>query len=158
MIYKALTFIAVLLLLSPSSYANEVEGLARVVDGDTLVIGKQRIRLHGIDAPEQKQLCRKKENFDWACGQAATQALKQKIASQSVKCIGKTYDRYKRLIAVCYLGKTDLNRWMVRNGLSVAYRRYSKDYITEEKYAQNQKNGIWNSEFQMPWTWRKNNK
>jgi endonuclease YncB( thermonuclease family) len=32
--------------------AMEIAGTARVVDGDTLEIGAQSIRLHGIDAPE----------------------------------------------------------------------------------------------------------
>jgi endonuclease YncB( thermonuclease family) len=30
---------------------------ARVVDGDTLVIGEQHIRLDGIDAPETDEVC-----------------------------------------------------------------------------------------------------
>jgi len=42
-----------------------VSGAARVVDGDTLVIGTQRIRLFGIDAPESRQTCRASSG-DWA--------------------------------------------------------------------------------------------
>ncbi len=38
-----------------------VEGRARVIDGDTIKIGKSRIRLHGIDAPESKQRCKDKK-------------------------------------------------------------------------------------------------
>ena len=37
--------------------AMEIAGTARVVDGDTLEIGAQSIRLHGIDAPEASQTC-----------------------------------------------------------------------------------------------------
>ena len=43
-----------LLCLSSNSFA-EVKGIPRVVDGDTIVIGEIRIRLLGIDAPEQQQ-------------------------------------------------------------------------------------------------------
>lgn len=40
------------------AHANEgVNGTAFVIDGDTIVIHGQRIRLRGIDAPESKQLC-----------------------------------------------------------------------------------------------------
>ena len=33
-----------------------IKGIAVVVDGDTLKIDNKKIRLHGIDAPEMKQL------------------------------------------------------------------------------------------------------
>ena len=36
----------------------DVAGYARVVDGDTVVIADIRVRLHGIDSPEQRQTCR----------------------------------------------------------------------------------------------------
>ncbi|MYE59472.1 MAG: thermonuclease family protein, partial [Alphaproteobacteria bacterium] len=35
--------------------AGAISGKARVVDGDTLAVAGQRIRLHGIDAPETRQ-------------------------------------------------------------------------------------------------------
>jgi len=48
-------------------------------------------------------------------------------------------DRYQRYIGVCFLENIDLNKWMVRNGHAVAYRRYSKDYIEDENYAKKTK-------------------
>ena len=36
----------------------DVTGPARVIDGDTLEVQGERIRLDGIDAPESRQLCR----------------------------------------------------------------------------------------------------
>ena len=35
-----------------------ISGVASVTDGDTLRIGSERIRLHGIDALESAQSCR----------------------------------------------------------------------------------------------------
>src|SRR5690349_7808869 len=37
---------------------STVEGIARVIDGDTLELAGERIRLWGIDAPERSQTCR----------------------------------------------------------------------------------------------------
>ncbi len=45
-------------------------GTASVIDGDTLEIHGQRIRFHGIDAPESRQLCRL-DGKPWQCGKDA---------------------------------------------------------------------------------------
>jgi len=132
----------------------DVEGKARVVDGDTIVINGDRIRLHGIDAPEQIQTCLV-ANIKWQCGFEATSALERLIADQEVYCAGKKRDRYKRLIAVCHAGTLNLNRQMVSEGWALAYRRYSDDYVSEEMNAQNLKRGIWKGKFVVPWDWRK---
>jgi endonuclease YncB( thermonuclease family) len=41
-----------------SHHFPPIQGPARVVDGDTLVINDERIRLYGVDAPEKAQVCR----------------------------------------------------------------------------------------------------
>lgn len=38
-----------------STAAEEISGRAIVIDGDTLDVGVTRVRLFGIDAPEQNQ-------------------------------------------------------------------------------------------------------
>ena len=64
-------------------------------------------------------------------------------------------DRYKRRISVCYAGLYDINAEMVKRGWAVAYIRYSKDYIDEEKFAKSNKIGMWQGKFINPWDWRK---
>ena len=128
-------------------------GQPRVVDGDTLVVSGQHIRLDGIDAPETKQVCQR--DGDWRCGLAATEALKALIGTSAVRCKGSTKDRYKRLIATCWAGSVNLNEDMVRSGWAVAYRRYSITYVPAEEEAKGNKAGLWASEFQMPWEWRR---
>lgn len=59
----------ILCLLATPALAD-VTGLARVIDGDTVEIHGQRIRLHGIDAPEGRQLCRR-DGKRWQCGKDA---------------------------------------------------------------------------------------
>ncbi len=73
---RALT-IALCLLATPA--LADVAGAASVIDGDTLEIQGQRIRLHGIDAPESRQLCRL-DGKPWHCGKDAANALAEKIA------------------------------------------------------------------------------
>lgn len=80
---------ACIILCSPFSAlaaTSVIQGPARITDGDTLVIGDQRIRLYGVDAPESKQLCKDARGNSYACGLTSKQALVDKIASQAVRC------------------------------------------------------------------------
>jgi len=137
--------------------SEEIFGLSVITDGDTIKISNNKIRLHGIDAPEKKQKCLKNEK-EYNCGVAATKALVKKISKNMVKCqIQKNKDRYNRFIGVCFVEQEDLNKWMVRNGHAVAYRRYSKDYILDEDFAKINKLGLWSGTFLKPEKWRKLN-
>ena len=51
-----------------SSIANaDLTGTALIVDGDTISISGNKIRLSGIDTPEKNQTCRK-ASVTWRCG------------------------------------------------------------------------------------------
>jgi endonuclease YncB( thermonuclease family) len=136
------------------STQETIIGIPEITDGDTIKIGRIRIRLHGIDAPEAKQTC-SNEPKEWLCGWEATNALANIIGNHWVTCTKHEIDRYGRVIAVCKVGPINLNAWMVSNGWAVAYRRYSLDYVQAEKVAKNSRAGIWRGEFTMPWEWRK---
>ena len=149
--------VIILLSLSLNVIASEISGIPNITDGDTIKILNKRIRFHGIDTPEKKQICIKNSR-EYRCGQEATNALIKKINGKLVTCkVQDKLDRYKRYIGVCFLGDVDLNKWMVRNGYAVAYRRYSKDYIEDENYAKKNKIGLWSSSFIYPEKWRKLN-
>ena len=51
--------------------------------------------------------------------------------------------------------KINLNEWLVLNGHAVAYRKYSKKYISNEINAKNEKKGVWQGKFEMPWDYRR---
>jgi endonuclease YncB( thermonuclease family) len=142
-----------------------ISGIAKVIDGDTIRINKKKIRFFGIDAPEKKQKCQKPWlsisfitfNKDYQCGVISTNKLKSKIHNKFIICKSNTKDRYNRFIAECYKDKTNINRWMVSNGYAVAYKKYSKKFVSEENLAKKDKLGLWAGTFEMPWNWRKNN-
>lgn len=140
-----------------SPQAQSLIGKAKIIDGDTIHIGKNKIRLHGIDAPEWNQPCTI-NNTVWECGEKSTLALKRLIDNQTVVCEIKNIDQYKRYIAVCFSNKINLNKEMVHNGWAIAYRYYSEDYIDEEEVAQKNKVGIWKGKFLEPYQFRKINK
>ena len=131
-----------------------VTGHARVVDGDTLEVGGERIRLHGVDAPESRQSCLA-GGRRWPCGERATRALAGRIGGGTVSCKERDRDRYGRIVAVCRHGGQDVNAWMVSQGLALAYRRYSNDYVGEEASARDARLGMWRGDFVPPWDWRR---
>jgi endonuclease YncB( thermonuclease family) len=128
-------------------------GVASVIDGDTIEIHGQRIRLYGIDAPEASQTC-DLEGRPWRCGAASANALADHIGRRTVTCDPRDRDRYGRLVAACSVGDAGISPWMVREGWAVAYRRYSQDFVADEAAARAAKRGIWRSTFIMPWEWR----
>ncbi len=113
---RALT-IALCLLATPA--LADVAGIASVIDGDTLEIHGQRIRLHGIDAPESRQLCRL-DGKPWQCGKDAANALAEKIARRPVTCEDLGRDRHKRIIGRCTVAGEDIDAWMVSQGWALA--------------------------------------
>jgi len=137
-----------------STILTASEKKIQVIDGDTIHIGKLKYRFFGIDAPEIKQIC-EKDNTKIQCGVIAKSVLKNKIADKIPECIVKDKDRYQRLVAECFIGKESLSRFMVREGYAVAYSQYSKDFIEDEKYAKENKLGIWSMNFQTPSEYRK---
>jgi len=152
---EAVILVLALALVSttPTLAANALTGIPTVIDGDTIDIHGQRIRFHGIDAPESKQIC-VSGGTKYRCGQKAALALSDRIGRGSVTCEAKDTDRYGRVIAVCFKGQEDLNGWLVSKGLAVAYRRYSQDYVSREAQARSVSAGLWAGEFIMPWDWR----
>ena len=126
----------------------------KVVDGDTIHLNGEKIRFTGIDTPELKQTCIN-EGIENSCGVTAKQILINKIGNNTVECISEGRDRYKRILAECFVNNESLSTYLVRSGYAFAYRRYSKKFIPDEDYARFNKIGMWSMEFDYPWDYRK---
>lgn len=148
-----MAIIAALFLLTaraPWKEQEMLEGSARVVDGDTILLAATRIRLAGIDAPELAQTCENSVG-EYACGREARTALNQLVAGRRVTCTSSGSDRYGRMLALCRVGDTDLNRTMVEQGWAVAYG----DYERTEADARRARRGLWAGAFDQPQEWRR---
>ena len=100
----------------------DLSGPAVIVDGDTLSIAGNKVRLHGIDTPEKNQTCIA-NGVTWPCGYEATEAVRNWTYTKEVRCVGNQKDRYGRLIAECFVSGYNLNARIVYEGLGLAYRK-----------------------------------
>ena len=136
-----------------------------VIDGDTIVLENKKIRFSGIDAPEsffrgKKQTCLL-NSIKIFCGEVSKEKLEKKIANKIVKCIPeKEKDFYNRILAECFInGSESLSIFMVKNGYAFDYPKYSKKkFATFQKFAKENKLGLWKMKFEFPWIWRKKNR
>jgi endonuclease YncB( thermonuclease family) len=135
-----------------------LSGIARIVDGDTFIMNGTRVRLEGIDAPETDQICLDAKGAKWTCGIEARNRLNEHVAGRTISCVDKGTDRYGRTLAVCWLASEDLNRWLVSEGLALAYVQYSRTYMDAESDAKTALRGLWSGAFIAPWDWRHRDK
>ncbi|WP_420838303.1 thermonuclease family protein [Aquibium microcysteis] len=140
------------------AHAQTVTGRASVVDGDTIEIAGERIRLHGIDAPESGQRCQDKAGRAYRCGQVAANALDAFLAqSRPISCRFVERDRYRRFVGDCYRADgASVAAWMVRNGHALDWPRYSRGaYAADQAEARRVGAGMWQGRYVEPWEWRR---
>jgi endonuclease YncB( thermonuclease family) len=141
-----------------ASASTTIAGRASVIDGDTIEIHGQRIRILDIDAPEGRQTCRAQNGSEWRCGQKAALALSDWIAQQTVTCAKTEKDKYGRWLARCTVGGADLAGWMASHGWAVPYRDCKCEVVRDAAdQARASQLGIWAGSFMLPWEWRAQN-
>jgi endonuclease YncB( thermonuclease family) len=124
-------------------------GKVWVIDGDTVIVNNQRIRLFGIDAPEIGQK-----------GGALARAHLIRIAGGTiVRVEPDAIDRYGRIVARLWQGEADLSRRMVSDGFAVATTRWDMDYAPDEFEARRRQRGLWHDDpvrgIGDPWKYRR---
>ncbi|AVO36510.1 thermonuclease family protein [Pukyongiella litopenaei] len=134
--------------------APAVTGVIEVVDADTWDVGGARVRLHGIDAPEAAQTCRRADGSSWRCGDWATRQTRLRFQGRHAVCTPVDTDRYGRIVARCMVGGRDAGRELVAEGVAFAFRRYSMDYDLDEKGAAVNARGLHAGQVQRPSDYR----
>lgn len=156
---RAVIFAATLLLVAPAAAQDALHGrVVAVADGDTITVldtGNQqhRIRLNGIDAPEDGQ----------AFSNVSKANLSELVFGRDVIVVGSKTDRYGRLVGTVIVGATNANLEQLRAGLAWYYRDYASDvspenrplYEAAETGAREARLGLWRDPSpQAPWAYR----
>ena len=160
----ALTF-----LLYPSFViAGVIDSIVvNVIDGDTITVldsnkVQHRVRIAGIDAPEENQLF----------GNASRKRLGELVARKEVRVEFNKYDRYGRIVGKVLVtpldcptcGKMlDVGLVQVMSGMAWWYRKYANEQSPEdqgryefaEQEAKARRAGLWLDKYpQPPWEFR----
>ena len=147
----------VLLILVRSSAAETIAGHARVIDGDTIEIGGERIQILDIDAPEMPQLCEGGDGVVYRCGEKAMRDLARWIGTQVVTCETLRGTAQLSYLARCVAGDSDVAAWLAESGLAVPGRDCKCEVVREAAdRAKAAKRGLWAGPFDLPWAWREN--
>lgn len=125
--------------------------LNRVIDGDTIVVGRnQKVRLIGIDTPEIAGPYTDEESY----GEEASQQAKDWLSGENEVCLvtdrmGDKFDKYNRRLAYVY--REDgfhINAEMVKAGMAKVYRKFpfefKEEFLRHEEQAKLGWKGVWN--------------
>ena len=166
-------FYLLITMVSSLSAGTIIGKVVKVADGDTLTIVDSkgfnyRVRLAGIDAPEQDQ----------PYGKESTKSLRWLIYNKKVTAKYSKYDRYGRIIGKVLAGPKgdtfclpiecawtlDVGLEQIKAGMAWHYKRYQKEQFKEDKnsYSKAERDtkineiGLWSDENPTPpWKWRR---
>ena len=158
--------LAYLLLIAQATAATPrplVATVARVTDGDSVVAvtatgTKLRVRLLGIDAPELPHNGKPGQPY----AEEARDYLDHLIGGKTVRIEAYGPDQYKRILAVLWDGRVNVNLLMVAMGYAEVYRgalcqAYCEDLFRTEVQAKRDKVGMWaqGSQYESPAAFRR---
>ena len=140
-----------------TAQSQEITGRAVAYDTDKIAVGDQRILLYGIDSLDKGQQTCYIDRQRWGCYAVALRTLQILVDDGPVTCREvDEHDLYGRTWAVCVIEGRDVAETMVRAGWAFAYRPQTDRYVADEEEAKAEGVGLWQSEFLLPWEWRKN--
>ena len=133
---------------------RQYQGQPRVIDGDTLEIRGERIRLFGVDTPELGQPWWDGDGREQDAGLSAKEALSELVEGKRLAVNVLREDQYRRSVAIVKVDGRDVARSLVKRGLAFASPGSSR-YRRTEKSARRRRRGFWQGEVMMPWDFRK---
>ncbi len=135
--------------------AADVTGKVRVIDGDTIMVGNEKTRLFGIDAPELDQTCTRADGKVWKCGAWVRAEVRRRYQNKIADCEVLDHDRYGRLVGRCWINGDDMGEKLVLDGLAFPYVKYTKDYVDAETRAKALGLGLHSGSYEAPSDYRK---
>ncbi len=127
-------FVPTLVALPLWAAQPDIAGVPRIIDGDTLEVAGQRIRLGGIDAPEMREQCQDAFGQQWPCGSWAKEAAKAMLAGHKLRCVDLGQRSYDRVVGRCYLDGRDIAVDLIEAGVARVCLRFAREQGQEQTY------------------------
>jgi len=121
-----------------------------VVDGNHIMWADRLVRLWGIDAPDEDQIC----GDGWQAGRNAKQFLAQSMQDGILQCADRSQNPAGQTHAVCQVDSVDLGTTMVRAGMAWADLGVTHKYVVDEAKASASRLGVHGHRCVTAWTWR----
>lgn len=127
---------------NPSGSLTAEASQVAVIDGDTLRLHENIVRLQGVEAPPRGRACKRADSSTFDCGAAAVAALADLVRSRTIICHLTGRDSAGFIQGMCEAGETDLNRRLVADGWARA-RADTPAFSNEENNARQSQRGLW---------------
>lgn len=112
--------------------------VSKIIDGDTVIIEGESVRLLGIDADERGH----------PCYNAAKERIEELVLNKEVELVADKEDKdmYKRYLRYIFLGGENINLKLVQEGLAVARfspenTKYKDEILAAEQSARENRIG-----------------
>jgi endonuclease YncB( thermonuclease family) len=115
---RGCVFLLALDLLTGSPNAQTTDGRAVIIDGDTIALGSERVRILNIDAPETRNA---RCEAELVAGLKAKERLATLLRSGLIEVDRHGEDRYRRTLARVSAGGRDVGEVLVRERLALPW-------------------------------------
>lgn len=132
----------------------KISGSINVIHAHLFKINNRYIRLYGVDAPDNDQLCSDDRGSSYNCGEKAASWVRNWIDNNIVDCYIFKVDPKGIDLGTCLWGQYDIGAGLVGAGWGIANERESSIYKPYEVKAQSESSGLWQGTFYMPEDWR----
>ena len=131
-----------------------VSGSATVIHAHVFYIGGRYVRLFGVDAPDNDQICSNATGSSYNCGEDAASWVREWIDKNPIDCYLLKVSPQGQDLATCVWGEYDIGAGLVGAGWGIANTKETHIYEPYQVKAQSQSSGLWQGSFYNPEDWR----
>lgn len=133
----------------------KLTGPINVIHANVFYINGRYVRLFGLDAPDNDQICSDIGGSSYNCGQEAVSWVRSWIDDNPIDCYLLEINPNGRDVAVCMWGEYDIGAGLVGAGWAIANTNETTLYKPYETKARSSMSGLWQGTFYNPSDWRK---
>jgi endonuclease YncB( thermonuclease family) len=132
----------------------KISGRINVIHAHVFYINGRYIRLYGVDAPDNDQICSDATGASYNCGEEAASWIREWIDKNPVDCYLLKIVPNGQDLATCVWGEYDIGAALIASGWGLAKKSETDIYQPYEAKAQSESSGLWQGTFYSPEDWR----